>query len=277
MAKILVSYPVLGRPNLRSIQSLYSAINNCKEHDITIHSSENDSMISRVRNVHISSFINDYKDYDYFVSIDSDLEILNKFTTNNIFSKLVSHGAKFVGGLYALKKPGEKQCASVPMDRNLQPEFNSGLKQMLWLSSGCWCLHRSAVEKMIKSYPELTYDGDDNMAGKKVHGLYIPYVQTIHKFNKATQKEEKVKKYLSEDWAFCQRWRDIGGQIFADTSIVLNHFGEKSHPMWNVEVVVRKRDQVQKLPKIEKLPNNLPSFPSNNLPQPGFDIGGDDE
>ena len=121
MAKVFVSLPVLGRPNLRMIQSLYAAANSCKEHEIVIHSSENDSMISRVRNVHISKFINDYRDCDYFVLIDSDLEIMNRFSTNNIFTKLISHDLDFVGGLYSLKRPGSPICSSVPMDRDLNP------------------------------------------------------------------------------------------------------------------------------------------------------------
>lgn len=265
MAKILVSLPVLGRPNLRMIQSLYSAIHNCKEHDISIYSSENDSMISRVRNVHLSVFINDYPDYDYFVSIDSDLEIVNKFPTNNIFTKLVSHDAKFVGGLYALKKDGEKVCASVPMDRNRKPEFNSGLKPMLWLSSGCWCIKREAIEKMINAYPELTYDGDDNMAGKKIFGLYIPMIKKMNIGGK------EVNKYLSEDWSFNERWRSIGGQIFADTSIVLNHYGEKSYPLWDVEVVVKVPDK-----KDGSKTEMLPTKEDNQkpyLPEVGFDLG----
>jgi len=265
MAKILVSVPVLGRPHLRMMQSLYSAINSCQEHDITIHSSENDSMVSRVRNVHISEFIHNYPDYDYFVSIDSDLEIVNKFSSNNIFTKLVSHNAKFVGGLYALKTEKEVICSSVPMDRNRKPEFNSGLKQMLWLSSGCWCLHRSAIEKMIESYPDLTYDGDDNMSGKKVYGLYIPMLKTIH------QKDKKIKKYLSEDWSFVQRWRDIGGQVFADTSIVLNHYGEKPYKLWNVETVVRRKDQEPRKDQ-EQVVNEPPQTKIKKLPTPGFDL-----
>lgn len=261
MSKILVSLPVLGKPHLKMIQSLYSAIHTCKEHDITIHSSENDSMISRVRNVHLSVFMNEYTDYDYFFSIDSDLEIVNKFSSNNIFTKLISHQAKFVGGLYALKKEGERVCASVPMDRNRQPSFDSGLKQMLWLSSGCWCIHRSAIQKMVESYPELTYDGDDNMAGQKIYGLYIPMLKTIH------LKDGDVKKYLSEDWSFSQRWRDLGGQIFADTSIVLNHCGEKSYTLWNTEVVVKKRS-AEENKEVKMNANEL------SLPTPGFDLGG---
>lgn len=267
MAKILVSLPVLGRPHLRMIQSLYSAINSCKEHEIAIHSSENDSLISRVRNVHISTFINDYEDFDYFVSIDSDLEIVNKYSTNNIFTKLVSHDAQFVGGLYALKKDGEVLCSSVPMDRDRKPKFNSGLKQMLWLSTGCWCLKRDMVLKMISAYPELTYDGDDNMSNKKVYGLYIPMLKTFNNAGKET------KKYLSEDWSFTERWRALGGQIFADTSIALNHFGEKSHPLWDVEIFVEKK--VVKKVEGEKVQTLTNQDLKNKLPEPGYDLKGD--
>lgn len=34
--------------------------------------------------------------------------------------------------------------------------------------------------------------------------------------------------YLSEDFAFCRRWRAIGGQIFADVRSRLTHTGSKT-------------------------------------------------
>ena len=235
-----------------------------------IYSSTNDSMISRVRNVHLSVFYNEYPDFDYFISLDSDLEIVNKFSTNNIFTKLVSHDAKFVGGLYALKRDDEVRCASVPMDRGYKPDFNSGLKNMLWMSTGCWCLKREMVTKMIKSYPELIYDGDDNMVGNKVYGLYVPMFKTISSAGK------DVKKYLSEDWSFCERWRSLGGQIFADTSIVLNHYGEKPYKLWNVEIVVKKKVDE---PQVEKIPKIKTAEPSEEkplqLPTAGFELNGE--
>jgi hypothetical protein len=220
-------------------------------------------MISRVRNVHLSAFMNDYEDYDYFVSIDSDLEIVNKFSSNNIFTKLVEHDVKFCGGLYALKRDGERICSSVPMDRNRQPEFNSGLKPMLWLSTGCWCLRRDAVQQMIDAYPDLTYDGDDNMANKKIYGLYIPMLKTLH------LNDKDVKKYLSEDWSFCERWKNLGGQIFADTSIVLRHYGEKSFSLWDIEILRKKRGQEEVQQSSEQIDSTIPQ----PLPEPGFDLG----
>lgn len=235
MANIFVSVPILDRPELKMIQSLYQAALSTKNHRARMYFNENDSLISRVRNVHISEFLNTYKECEYFISLDSDIEILNSYTDNNIFDKLVAHDKDFVGGLYALKQTKTKPlCSSIPLKypRDSIPfdiPLNNGLIEMRWLSSGCWCLKRSAVEKMVEAYPELTYVGDDNVAGKPIHGLYMPCISDI------TNVDGKVfKKYLSEDWAFVERWRNIGGKVYADTSIALKHYGKISHQLWNV-------------------------------------------
>ena len=237
-------------------------------------------MISRVRNVHLSTFINDYQEYDYFISIDSDLEIVNRFWNNNIFTKLVAHNKDFVGGLYSLKRSDKVATSSVLMDRNPRPDFDSGLKPTLWLSSGCWCLHRTAIEKMIESYPELTYDGDDNMSNKKVYGLYMPMFKTFQ------VKDKEVKKYLSEDWSFAERWRNIGGEIFSDTSIVLKHYGETSFNLWETEVIVQKnapieRQEIKQEAKATETKakqfveiEDPEGSPLISLPEAGFDLEG---
>ena len=183
----------------------------------------------------MSVFLHEFTDCDYFMSLDSDIEVGNVFPSNNIFNKLVEHDLDFVGGLYAIKKPGTIKCSSIAMDGE-SPDFNSGVTPMRWLSSGCWCLKRSVAEKMVETYPELTYDGDDNAAGKKIHGLYMPYIYDF-KENEFENVKLPFRKLLSEDWAFCQRWRDIGGKIFADTSIVLKHIGKVDYSLYNVEMI----------------------------------------
>lgn len=262
MAKIFVSIPVLGNPELKMMYSLYQAIFTCKEHQVRLYFNENDSLISRVRNAHISVFMNEFTDCDYFMSIDSDLEIINCYPSNNIFTKLVSHNLDFVGGLYALKKEGKPRSSSIPEDSIDGFKFDSGLREMRWLSTGCWCIKRSAVQKMIDAYPELTYDGDDNMAGKKLYGLYIPMLKELK-----SEEGMCAKKYLSEDWSFADRWKSIGGKIYADTSIVLKHWGKYPYSLWNVEVVSTKASE-QKTVKAEvQTQNKMPS-----LPLPGFDL-----
>jgi hypothetical protein len=37
--------------------------------------------------------------------------------------------------------------------------------------------------------------------------------------------DPKDRRYLSEDYTFCRRWQEIGGDIWLDPSISLNHYG----------------------------------------------------
>jgi hypothetical protein len=261
MAKIFLSMPILGKPELKSIYSLFQASMTSKEHQIRFFFNENDSLISRCRNSHISEFLDNYTDCDYFMSIDSDIEIVNAYPTNNIFNKLIEHDKDFVGGLYALKKQGQPECSSVAMDKRSSFDFDSGLVEMKWLSSGCWCIKRSAIEKMANCYPELIYDGDDNMSYKKVYGLYIPFIKEME------QDGIKFKKYLSEDWAFSARWKDTGGKIWADTSIALRHIGKHPYSLWNVSPVTVKKDT-----PINETEKTGESIKKVGLPPAGFDL-----
>ena len=79
MANIFLSMPIADKPELRSLYSVYQASLSCKEHKVRLYFNENDSLISRIRNVHLSVFLNEFPDCDYFVSIDSDIEIMNVY------------------------------------------------------------------------------------------------------------------------------------------------------------------------------------------------------
>lgn len=115
MANIFLSIPVMDKPELRMIRSLYTAIQN-SNHKVYTCFSENESLIQRARNSHISTFLNDFTDFQYFMSIDSDIEILNCSKENNIFNKLIYSDKQFIGGLYSLKNPNETICSSIPVE-----------------------------------------------------------------------------------------------------------------------------------------------------------------
>lgn len=250
MANIFLSVPILGKPCLQTMYSMYQAILSCPNHKVRLYFNSNDSLIQRVRNVHLSQFLFNYKNCDFFMSLDSDIEILNCYPNNNIFSKLIAHDLDFVGGLYALKKQGVRRSSSITIDGSI-PEFDSGLREMRWLSTGCWCVKRSAIEKMYDIYKDdLLYDGDDNAVGLKVLGIYNPILYDIKKDDFPNAKIP-CRKLLSEDWSMCQRWTDIGGKIFADTSLALNHIGEYSYSLWDVDVIKTQKE---------------------SLPLPGFDL-----
>lgn len=281
MAKIFLSVPMADASELKMMRSLYDAILSCREHQVRIYFNGNDNLISRVRNNHISVFLNEYDDCDYFVSINPDLEIVNAFSTNNIFSKLISHDKDFVGGLYASNEGGTIPiCTSTPYDSNLSKTnipFDSGLLRMKWLSAGCWCLKRSAIEEMASSYPELTSEGEGDVVGLKIYGLYIPQIFTVD------EGGQDKKRYLPEDFSFCERWSNLNKEIFADTSIALRRLSISSHSLWDLEII---KQEETKTPTVDKEDNsgtkienkkiNSNIFKSGilaeDVPPPGFDL-----
>ena len=83
------------------------------------------------------------------------------------------------------------------------------------IATGFLLMKRSTIEKMMKHYPETKYiddvgylNGDENNYAFALFDCQV-----------------KNKRYLSEDWLFCERWADIGGECFIDITINLNHIG----------------------------------------------------
>jgi hypothetical protein len=61
----------------------------------------------------------------------------------------------------------------------------------------------------------------------------------------------------------CERWKDIGGKIYADTGIVLKHVGEHDYTLWDVDVVRTK--------------NSTNQQSTLSMPTAGFDLGRDEQ
>jgi len=55
------------------------------------------------------------------------------------------------------------------------------------------------------------------------------------------------RRYLSEDYTFCRRWQEIGGDIWLDPSISLNHYGHFCF-QGNPSAIIQWNDPIQSLP-----------------------------
>lgn len=70
---------------------------------------------------------------------------------------------------------------------------------------------KACAHRMVTSYPELEYDVEP---GVSEWALYDPIIMN-----------GKIRRRLSEDYAFCHRWRKIGGKVEMLTDVVLSHTG----------------------------------------------------
>jgi hypothetical protein len=70
------------------------------------------------------------------------------------------------------------------------------------------------VRRVAEAHPELVAD----LAGEG---------RTVMVFEPMIEPE--TGEYLSEDYAFCRRWRDLGGEVWADIENPLTHVGHATY------------------------------------------------
>ena len=84
--------------------------------------------------------------------------------------------------------------------------------------TGFLMIRRSALVKMCAAYPELRYKPARYEADLLKEGPY-----NFALFDCMIEPESGL--YLSEDYAFCRRWRDLGGEVWLDIKSKLTHYG----------------------------------------------------
>jgi len=93
-----------------------------------------------------------------------------------------------------------------------------GFMKVRFAGNGFLMLKRQAIQSMMDHYPQLkisgTFTAQDQLAGN-------PYRYAL--FN--CMIDPKSGEYLSEDWSFCQRWQEMGGEIWVDQQSRLQHMG----------------------------------------------------
>tara|TARA_X000001388_G_scaffold5076_1_gene3410 strand:+ start:1293 stop:2129 length:837 start_codon:yes stop_codon:yes gene_type:complete len=99
-------------------------------------------------------------------------------------------------------------------------KVENGCIEVTHSPTGFMMIRRDCLEKMIEHYGEsMRIDQDQIMNGKNER---LPH---FYNFFDTMYIPEK-KHYLGEDFAFCKRWKDIGGKCYAWVNDYLAHVGE---------------------------------------------------
>ena len=212
--------------------------------DYIIQMISNESLITRARNTIVSNFYR-YKDnngtLDYLMFIDSDIQ----FDPDAVI-RLIGHDKDVVVAPYPMKMINFNQVEykslsarelamntteyvinlkfeSEEQRQKGQINLHEGLMEVIDGGTGFMLIKRSVIEKMIKHYPELTYTNDAHEV--KVDGTTAFDTVNTNYALFDTMIDPDDKRYLSEDYAFCRRWQMMGGQVWLDPFITLNHVG----------------------------------------------------
>jgi hypothetical protein len=79
-------------------------------------------------------------------------------------------------------------------------------------------VRRAVWTAMMERYPELRYTSSEEESGRA-----FPESCRYALFN--CMMDESTQTYLPEDYSFCRRWTQMGGEIWVDMRSRLDHFG----------------------------------------------------
>ncbi len=183
-----------------------------------------DSLVSRARNSLTADFLE--SDCTHLLFIDSDLV----FSGDHI-AHMLGHFAKpevkVVGGCYPKKQEGDVHwvCNGCLEERQARAD---GLLEVRYVGTGFMMIAREVFDAMIYRFgEELRYTPDH----RKDRDEYDFWSVGTYRY------PDGSKRYLSEDWFFCQRWLDITGssgspnQVWLDTRVILKHVGTAVYPL----------------------------------------------
>jgi len=192
---------------------------------LMIDTTENESLVHRARNVAVGRFMQK-TDADLFMFIDADVD----FNADSVV-RLVRSGHDVSVAIYPKKVvmwDQAKTAIEQGDDRNMamlssslvanigahRRSVENGFVEVLDGPTGFMVITRKAFEKMHEHFTDLNCKNDHQ---NRDFDEYCAVFDCMI--------DPESRRYLSEDYAFCRRWQQIEGKIYADIHTTLGHVG----------------------------------------------------
>jgi hypothetical protein len=171
--------------------------------DFQIDTLSNESNVNRARNSCAAKFL--VGDATHLMFVDADIQ----FEASSIV-KLITAEKDIIGAIYPQKVLPPKMVVNTIPDGKVEGD----LMEVGTLGTGFMLIKRTVFEKMIESGVQKYHD-DIGLSAEADDNQYDFFNCTI----------DSQGRYLTEDWSFCAKWRELGGEIWIDKSIPLAHMG----------------------------------------------------
>jgi len=228
----------IGEPYFRSMMRFAIL---CNKYGIqyTVSTLANESLITRGRNTLVSFFMEN-KDATHLFFIDADIE----FNPEDLL-RMVAYDKPIVCGAYPKKainwesivhaaRADQEETAQTieghssnyvvnfdflqDEDGNRQPQVHvvDNLVKLKDAGTGFMCIQKDVIRQMFEKHQDLKYVNDINVDKKFEKYMYSLFDCII---------DPESRRYLSEDYTFCRRWQEMGGDVYLDPRTALNHVG----------------------------------------------------
>jgi hypothetical protein len=245
MTSLFLATPAYGgQANILFFKSLLDLQPACASRGVglRIELTGGDALITRARSRLATQFLEETDD-THLMFIDADIA----FRPEDVF-RLIESGKDLVGGVYPLKqidwakvagavKSGMKdvQAASLGYVVDFPPNpdqsvalDDQGFGRVNSIGTGFMLISRRALERVRDANPQLRC---------RLADMNLPHREATLFFD--TMIDPDTREHLSEDYAFCRRWRDVGGEVWADFRTRLTHIGHATYTGSLMDAVAR--------------------------------------
>lgn len=188
---------------------------------VEVVSSPGDSLVTRARNTLTAVFL--ASRHSHLLFVDADIE----FHPRDVLRLLVAD-KDLVCGIY----PKKSVAVEFPLNwlpgshQQLNRCQTSGAIEILEGPTGFMLIHRRVFDAMLQAWPGLRYRGPSFLSAEQQRWNAAFFDAELHPGEYAEDGTAiRDGHYLSEDFAFCRRWRELGGQVWAIPEIELRHHG----------------------------------------------------
>jgi hypothetical protein len=174
--------------------------------DWTVETMTNESLISRARNTLTAKFLaTEGSTHLMFVDADIGWEPWHLLV-------MLDAQKDVIGGLYPMKSMPIKWCVNgIP---GVAEDPNSNLIEVSKTGTGFMLIKREVFEK-LNGHPATKPFANDIGLDASLNQHMKTYFDTA----------VREGRYYSEDWTFCENWRDLGGEVWVDKRVLLRHTG----------------------------------------------------
>jgi hypothetical protein len=238
MASLLIATPCYGKVVGEGyLQSLLASIDLLRQnqHQVKVYTLGNESLITRARNNIVAYFL--ASSFDRLIFIDADITwppqaLLDLIKADHDvcgipYPTKSRHWGQVISYVKKSIEKNEDLTQQKIINASLQFTINripgsqpkNGWLEVSALGTGFFMMKRNVLEKMRDHYRDTLAYKNDIEGYKKI----APEEHCVGLFE--TMIEPESKRYLSEDYAFCKRWIELDGKIFANVSYRLIHSG----------------------------------------------------
>lgn len=258
--RVMLATPTLFRiPTVEYCMSLIKTMNTLAQHGIALDSCfvGGDAFISKARNGLIQSFIETWTTptpADVILFIDDD-----QAWDDQAVLRIVQDPHEIIA-VAVPKKMDEENGIQTFNNVSLDTDgagncfVENGLIRISQIGSGFLSIKRSAIEKMMKAYPQRYSPGDGG-----AHQLHYNFFES--KIIWDEKDPTVIGQFWGEDLIFCKKWLALGEHIWLEPNVTMSHIGRKT---WNGNFCefLQKHAAVQltppvQPPKVEPIPETL--------------------